>query len=182
MRFLLLPLISSVVAISPSLAEKKPPPPKTPEAKAKPERTPGGGPAAPHRASDTQIEKLSRMSPAERQKALQNLPPDRRQKLETRLDKLDNLTPAERARREKQLERFKSMPPEQQVRVRQLAKKLQALPDDRRVAVRRELAILRNIPEDQREKRINSPNFQKRFSPDEQEILRDSPALVPEHY
>jgi hypothetical protein len=174
--------LALVLLVSSAWAQKKPPAPKAPNPKAHPERSPGGGPPAPHRASEVQIDKLAKMNPAERQKALAALPAERRQKLESRLSKLDNLTPEERARRESQLEKFNSLPPDQQLRVRQLSKKIQALPDDRRQAVRRELSILRNIPDDERAKRIGSPEFQKRFSAEEQEILRDSPSLVPEHF
>lgn len=179
MQLKLTPAVIALLLIPAAWGEKKPPVPKTPVPKSKPERGPGGGPPAPRRASEEQIDKLSKMSPTDRQKALSTLPTERREKLETRLNKLDNMTPAERARRETQLQKFNSLPEGQQVRVRELAKKLQSLPDDRRVAVRRELTILRNLPEDEREKRVGTAEFQKRFSPEEQEILKDSPALVP---
>jgi len=88
------------------------------------------------------------------------------------------LSPQAKARQEK----FRSLPPETQQRIRELSQKIKALPDDRKIAVRRELARLKNMPEDQREKRLNGPAIQRNFSPQEQEILRDSPKLLPENF
>lgn len=188
MRSLPLLVTSAVLFLCPSWAQqtKTPPPAKTPPAKpapkVHPDRLPGGNVPKARPTVDEQLEKLSKMTPAEREKALSILPEARRQRLQDRLTKLDSLPPEERERRQIQLERFNKLPLDQQQRVRELAKKVQALPDDRRPVVRRELTILRNLPEDQREKRISDPSFQKRFSPEEQEILRDSPSLVPQHF
>jgi hypothetical protein len=145
--------------------------------KPRPERGPGGGPPAPRRQTDVQIEKLQKMTPGERQKALASLPPERRARIETRLENLQKLTPEQKAKLQDRLEKLRSLTPDQQKRVRQAGQKLQVLPDDRKPIVRRELQTLQNMPDDQRNARMNSPAFQQKFSPDEQKILRDSSLL-----
>jgi Protein of unknown function (DUF3106) len=173
-------LLASIV----SAADTKPPkPPKAPPApKAHANTGPGGGPAAPKRATDQQIEKLANMSPAQRERALANVPPERRAKIEAGIAKWNKSTPQERAQAEARAEKLRSLPPEQQKRIRQLAQKISSLPPDRKMAVRQELARLRKMPEADREIRLNSPAVQKNFSPDEQQILRESPALLPQNF
>ncbi len=118
------------------------------------------------------------MSPEQREKALAHLPPERRARVEAGIAKW-NQTPAElKALNEK----FQSLPPEQQNRIRQLSQRIKSLSPERKIAVRQELNRLRNMPEDQREKRLSSPAVQKNFSSDEQEILRETPGLLPHEY
>lgn len=74
------------------------------------------------------------------------------------------------------------MPPAQQKEVRRLAQAFRGLPADRRPVVRRELNTLRRLPEAQRDARIESPDFKKKYSSQEQEILRQSSALLPEEF
>jgi hypothetical protein len=183
MRILHIPatgvIVGALVLVVPASWGQKPPKPKNqPAPKTHPNTGPGGGPPAPRRASDEQVDKLAKMSPAEREKALSSLPPERRVRIETRLEKLKNMTPEQKA----QLEKFHSLPPEQQQKVRQLSQRIQALPADRKMAVQKELKSLKSMPDDEREKRVNSPDFQKKFSPDEQEILREAPRVVPQNF
>lgn len=144
--------------------------------------SPGGALKAPRRASDEKIDTLERMTPADRQKALEALPPDRREKIETRLTHLQKLSPEKRAQLREELQKYRNLGPEQQKEVRQLAQKVRALPDDRRPVVKRELQVLRNMPEAERDSRVNSPGFKKKFSADEQEILRQSSNLLPDQF
>lgn len=168
-----------LLLVSTASADKNPKPPKAPPApKAHANAGPGRGPAAPKRASDEQIQRLSQMSPAQREKALANLPPERRARVEAGIAKW-NQTPAQlKALNEK----FQSLPPEQQNRIRQLSQRIKTLSPERKTAVTQELNRLRNMPEDQREKRLSSPAIRKNFSPDEQEILRQTPGLLPHDY
>ena len=138
------------------------------------------GMKAPRPAVGAQIDRLEKMTPAERQRALEALPPDRRDAVETRLRRLQNLSPEQRAQLQERLQKFESLPPEQQKQVRQLARKLRELPDDRRPTVRRELESLRNMPEADRKSRMNSPEFKNSFSRDERDILRQSSSLLPD--
>jgi hypothetical protein len=174
--------ISGVVllfALAASAADKPPKPPKAPPApKAHANTGPGGGATAPRRASDEQIQKLSQMSPAQREKALSNLPPERRARVEAGIAKW-NQTPAQLKTLN---DKFQSLPPEQKKRIRQLSERVRALSPERKTAVTQELNHLRNMPEEQRQKRLNSPAVQNNFSPDEQEILRETPGLLPHNF
>jgi hypothetical protein len=184
MRPIFIPVTVLLLASLASAADTKPPkPPKAPPApKAHANASPGGGPAAPKRATDQQIEKLANMSPAQREKALSNLPAERRVKIEAGIAKWNKLTPEERARERAQAEKMQSLPPEQQKRIRQLAQRISSLPPERKMAVRQELDRLRKMPEADREIRLNGPAIQKNFSPGEREILRDSPSLLPQNF
>lgn len=174
-----IPVSVLLLALAAFGADKPPKPPKPPPApKAHPNTGRGGGPAAPKRAIDQQIENLAKMSPAQREKALSNLPPERRAKVEAGIEKWNKTSPALKAEAEK----LRTLPPEQQKRIRQLSQRIRSLPPERNLAVRQELNRLRNMPADQREKRLNSLAVQKHFSPEEQEILKESPAVLPQNF
>ena len=137
---------------------------------------------APRVAGDQQIQQLEKMSPAERQKALEALPPDRRRNIESSLDRLQKLSPEERAQLQDRLEKFKNLTPGEQKQVRQLAQQFRALPADRRPIVGRELDLLRKLPDNERDARLSSPDFKQRFSREEQKILRQSSTLLPDQF
>jgi hypothetical protein len=178
-RAIVIPLAVVLLAVSLSGAEKPPKAPKAPPApKAHPNTGPGGGPPAPKRAIDEQIQKLAQMSPAQREKALANLPPARRERVEAGIARWNKISPQLKAEQEK----FRSLPPETQKRIRQLSQRIRSLPPERKAAVTQELNRLRNMPEAQRQKRLNSPAVKNNFSPDEQEILRETPGLLPQSF
>jgi hypothetical protein len=102
------------------------------------------------------LQRLAQMTPEQRQKALARLSPERRERVEQQLDKLDQL------------------PPEQKARVLERYDAFQGLPRDRQGAVRAELQALRKMPVRQRRLRLNSPEFEQAFSPEEQRLLRES--------
>lgn len=102
------------------------------------------------------LQRLANMTPAQRQKALERLPPERRARIEQQLSKLDQLSPEQRARLLQRYDEF------------------QGLPRDRQAAVRSELQTLRRLPTPQLRQRLNSPEFQQKFSPEEQRLLRES--------
>ncbi len=122
---------------------------------------PGGNRAGGNRAGGAkqvpteQLEKLLNMSPEERQKALSKLPPQQRKQLQTRLDNLDRMTPAQR---QQNLER---------------ARQLEALPPARRQAVRNQIQSMNKLSFADQRDILNSPEFAKNFSPEEQQILRE---------
>jgi hypothetical protein len=96
------------------------------------------------------------MSPQERQKALAQLPPDRRQRMEQQLQRYENLTP------------------QQKQKVQQRLEMLQSLPPRRQAAIRQELQNLRQMPFAQRKQVLNSEQERQKFSPEEMDILRDT--------
>jgi hypothetical protein len=101
------------------------------------------------------------MTPEEREKALAQLPPERRAQIEQRLNRLAQL------------------PPEQRAELQQRYQEFQSLPKDRQEAVRLELQSLRALPPRLRQRRLNSPGFQREYSPEEQRLLRQSMGLPP---
>jgi hypothetical protein len=181
MRAAYIPVMFLHLAIAGLAADKPPksaPAPKAPPApKAQAKANPGGrGMANVPRPIDEQIERLSKMPPAQREKALANVPPDRRAKIEAGLAHWDKVSPQLKA----EYEKFSKLPPETKKRIRQLSQEMAHLPPQRKIAVQKELDRLRAMPEEQREKRLNSPAVQRNFSPNEQEILREAPSLLPE--
>ena len=102
------------------------------------------------------VERLERMSPAQRREELAKLPAERRQQMEQRLERLHKMTPEERAALNRRYEQF------------------QHLPADRREAVRAEIQHLRELPEAERKARLNSKEVQKNFSSHEQKLLHEA--------
>lgn len=118
----------------------------------------GAGKAAPRppALAGPALQRLANMSPEQRQKALSRLPPERRGRIEEQLNRLGNL------------------PPDQRAKLLQRYDEFQGLPRDRQAAVRSELQALRKLPTPQLRQRLNSPEFQQNFSPEEQRLLRES--------
>ena len=105
------------------------------------------------------IERLLSMTPEERERALSRLPPERRAQVEQRLNRLAQLPPEQREELQRRYQEFRS------------------LPQDRQDAVRLELQSLRRLPPRLRQRRLNSPGFEREYSPAEQRLLRESLGL-----
>jgi hypothetical protein len=119
------------------------------------------------------LERLERMTPDERSKALANLPAQRRQEIEQKLEQFDRLPAQERTRIRNQLERMNRLPPEQQNQVRRSIRQFQALPDYRRVLLRRELDRMATMPDEARRAHMNTEEFRNHYSPREQQMIQD---------
>jgi hypothetical protein len=109
----------------------------------------------PAQIPDAQVNRLMNMTPEEREKALANLPQQRRQALEQRLARLDQLPPEQRAELDRRFQEFQKLS-----RVRQQA-------------VRDELQTLRGMRQPERRARINSPEFREQYSPEEIRLMKD---------
>ncbi len=123
-----------------------------------------------------EFDRLARMTPEQRQKALDKLPPERREKIEQGLRQYQNMNPENRER----LRNFQNLPPEQRDTIRQNYRRMQDLPQDRRIMVRRELQQLRNLTPEERDKRMQSDAFRKRFDANEQSLIHDTVANLPD--
>jgi Protein of unknown function (DUF3106) len=117
------------------------------------------------------FDRLMRMNPAEREKALSQLPPLRRALIERRIRDFQGLPPAAQEQRLERLERLNSLPPQKQDEVRRSMRELPQLPNDRRPMINQELQRLSKMPEDERQARMNSEDFRNRYSPDEQHLI-----------
>ena len=126
------------------------------------------------------IERLNRMTPEERQRALDRLPPERRVRVQERLDRLNAMPPQARERLREQYDEFQKLPPERQETVRRAFRDLNQLPEDRRPALRREIVRLRNMPAERRAFRMESERFRSLYSESERQLIRDlSEAVAP---
>jgi len=151
-------------AIAPLAAQQKKPPKPPPPPKA--QAHPGGGKPSPevqrlNQNPAKELDRFTKMSPQEREKALSQLPPQRRAVFEQRLA------------------HYMSLTPEQQQKTRQTLEMMESLPKDRQNAVRQEIERLRALPPAQRKKELNGEGFNQRFSPDEQTLVRDRFPNIP---
>jgi len=137
---------------------------------------PGPGPGAKNRR--TIVDKWSRMSPEERQKALAGLPPERRKKVEEQLDGYKNLSPAEKRDLRSRYAWFDQLPPAKQNQVRRVYQGFNNLPQERRATVRSEFENLRSMPEAERNARLNSDEFRSKYNANEQNLLRNFSGLM----
>ena len=126
------------------------------------------------------IERLNRMSPAQRNKVLDRMPADRRQGLERRIKNLNNIDPEARAILKKDYDSFQQLPPEQQSEVRKTLRQIADLPEDRRRLVRGAIHNLRQHPAEMQQRRIGSRVFQERFNEDERKLVVDALAVLPQ--
>lgn len=124
------------------------------------------------------IDRLERMTPEERDRALSKLPPERRKRVEERLAEFDSLPPAERERLRNRLETFTQLPPERQDATRRLFARFNLLTQERRQVVREEFRRLLTMDEAGRRARIDSDESRSRFTPAEQQLLQDFSALL----
>jgi hypothetical protein len=124
------------------------------------------------------VERLRRMSPDERKRALKQMTPERRKRAEQMMRKLDEMPEAEREEFERRYESFQRMPPQSQEKARVLFRRLNELPADRREALRREIEALRGLSSGEREEHLKGAGVRKRFNEKELGILRDYVRLL----
>jgi hypothetical protein len=146
----------------------------------------GGGmsrPTGPQRqqgrGAKTPIEEFETMSPAERQKALDRLPPADRQRLQERLDRFNQLPPERQQALKNLYNRLHQLSPERQQAVRQSINKFSQMPPERQQAIRGELTNMANMSPEERKKHVSTPEFRQNFNKKEQEIVRDMSEVLP---
>lgn len=146
----------------------------------------GGGMKArasrPEKASKptkTPIDDFEKMSPEERQKALDRLPPKQRQQVEERLKNFNQLPPGQQRTLKNMYNRLNQLPPARQEAVRGALNQFAQQPADRQQAMREELQGMAALPEDERQTRLASPEFRSKFNGKEQGIVRDMSDLLP---
>jgi len=135
---------------------------------------------APRIANPTTIvQQLMRMTPEERERALEKLPLARQAVIRERLEKFDSLSKEEQERRLQLGEIFAGLPPEKQDLVRRQIQAVNQLPDDRRLMVNQAFQRLRRMSEEQRQQVLDSRQFHNRFSPAEQQMISDLASNLP---
>ena len=119
------------------------------------------------------IERLNSMTPEQRKRALDRLPPERRERVQRRLDNYNALSPGAKERLRDQYREFQKLPVEQQDAIRRSFRRLTELPQDRRPMVRREVVRLRQLTPEERASKMDNDDFRSRFSESERQIIQD---------
>ncbi len=127
----------------------------------------------------TVVQQLMRMTPEQRERALEKLPPERQARIREQLQRFDSLPKAEQERRLRLAEMFANLPPEKQDLVRRQIKAFNELPEDRRRVVGPAFQRLRRLSDAERQAVMARPAFQNRFTPAEQQMLADLSENLP---
>jgi Protein of unknown function (DUF3106) len=168
--FLLLLAAGCLYAQSPA-GNLRPAPPPRGAPKNVPRAMPKGGPRL--NAPNGEIERLFAMSPEQRERVLEKLPPARQAALRQRFEQFDKRPPEERARLLQMWKKLESLSPEKRELLTHQMQAFNALPDDRRVELRRALNDLSKLSPEEREQRLESEDFKSRFSATELQMLSD---------
>ncbi|MEZ5402222.1 MAG: DUF3106 domain-containing protein [Bryobacteraceae bacterium] len=120
-----------------------------------------------------QIKRINGLTPEERSRLLERLPPERRKEAEKRLQRFNDLKPDEQDRLLRQYSAFQDESPERQHEVRRLWSRFNQLPDDRKPVVRDEVQSLRRMAPEERSDRMESTEFRDKFDAKERRFLGD---------
>jgi hypothetical protein len=165
-------------------AQEPPPAAKAPKPVAKPAPAPKGGTpkagtpkAIPNGAARVinptgVATRLFRMTPEQRERALEPLPPERQAAFRKTLEWFDSLPKEQQEMQIHRIERFDALTPEKKAEFRQLLMALDQLPGPRKTLIGRQLYLLQEMPDQQRENTLKRPQFQERFTPEELRILK----------
>ena len=121
---------------------------------------------------------LYRMSPEQRERVLEKLPPARQEQARKTLEQFDKLPPEQKQQMIQRAERLASMPPEREREVVQSWQSFQKLPPERKQAIQQALRGLQSMSDEQRNQVMSGEPFKNRFSPDEQRMIRDISDIV----
>jgi hypothetical protein len=164
----------------------KPPPPPKPVPAAKPVKPPspnnsGGVPKAQTTLAspDNPIDRLLRMTPEQRERAIEKFPPAQQANFRKRFEAFDKQTEEQKQRQLEQKDEFWSLPPDKQKLVRDQINAFKALPEARRAEVKKAYQALSRATPEEREARLAKPQFRSRFSPAELQILSVLPQYFP---
>lgn len=124
------------------------------------------------------VERLSKMTPKQREAALAKLPPERQEQLKKRLEMYDRMSPDEKQRLNDQYEIFRQLPPERQESMRRLFRRFNNMPDERKPMLQQEFRNLRTMKESERVARLKSDDFRARFSVPERRLLQEMATTV----
>jgi len=131
-----------------------------------------------HHAGDW-LRKYKDVPPQDQQKALNSdpqfrrLPAERQDRLRERLQRFSTLPPQQQSRILNRMETWEHLTPDQKQEARGLFQQMRGLPPDRRQMVESAIRNLRGMPPAQRQQTLESPDFRSRFSPQEQQMLKD---------
>ena len=155
-------------------AKDSPPPAKSAQGKGgapKQQPIPKGGARLLNPASIAA--RLFRMTPEEREHALEKLPNElARERARKELEWFDGLPKEAQEIQLRRLDHFAQLTPEKRAEVRGLMAEVNALPGPRSGAVRQALYQLQQMTDQQRDNTLQRPAFQARFSVEELRVIR----------
>jgi Protein of unknown function (DUF3106) len=142
-----------------------------------------GGPKGPVGIRPEAFEKFRRLTPEERKAALNNLPPQRREIMERRLEEWEKMTPEERQRVEGSYARFQEMTPERQQEVRLLYRRFsETFPAERRPQAQMTIRRLKGADPEERKRILESKRYQQSFSEDERKLIEQMVNELPDRH
>ncbi len=149
---------------------KPPPPPKAPARGGAPK---GGNPKMGPRPSNPAgwAARLYQLSPAERERALEKLPPAQQQGIRNQLKYYDSLPKDQQEMMLRRVERLEALSPQERREFLQTFQAFNHLPRERHQMVAQALRRLQLMPEAERVVRLNSPAFKNRFTPEELHMI-----------
>jgi len=172
---------------------KEPPPPPRVAAEARPA---GGGPKTPPpnipRAGVNvakinnplnPVQRFLQMTPEEQERFMEKANPQQQERLRQAIERYKNLRPAQREWLFRQYQVLNALPPARQALIsRQIGFFNNKLPDERRRVVGEELVKLHDLPAEERTARLASDEFKSKYSPEEQQLLKDLAENLPPDY
>jgi hypothetical protein len=115
--------------------------------------------------------RLFRMTPEQREHALEKLPAQQAENVRKDLQWFDSLPKEQQENQLRRLDRFAQLTPEQRAMVRGLIVEANHLPPARAAAVRQALYRLQQMTDEQRESTLRRPLYQAQFSQEEMRII-----------
>ena len=161
-------------AVLPPRPEPAPQKPEKKQEKATQKNSPYAGPASPQN-----LDRLIKLSPTERNKALSSLPPGRRAQIEAKLIEYQKIPPQQRARNLERLQRLRTLPPQKQAQVRASISRFATLPAPRHQVVQKQLNQMIGLSDSDRRALMNSEEFRSKFTPSEQQMIEDISLVTP---
>jgi hypothetical protein len=128
---------------------------------------------------ENSIDRWNRMSPEERERELAKLPPARARLIRQRIRRYNQMNPDEQQALRERYQTFSQLPPAKQQIIRERLREFRLLPVARLPIVHGEVEQLRLLPEVQRQAFLNSEEFRTKYSPKEQQIIRDLSTFLP---
>jgi hypothetical protein len=147
-----------------------------PKDAARPDKAAGpaaGGPRLPNPLANP-VQRMMAMTPEQRERILEKLPPQQQANVRQRLENFDRLPPAEKARRLQLLEGFSNLPPEKQrILERQLPAYNALPPEKKEILGFKGIQQLARMSDSERQARLNSEELKSKFSPAELKMISD---------
>lgn len=180
--FAAIPVIALVCLVGTASAQKVTRPPKAP-AEAHPNAHPNAPPKPPApgqrkqpdapSASPQYLDRLLRLTPEQRNKALSSLPPPRRAQILAKLEDYQKLSPQQRQRELDLLQRLQQLPPQKRAQVRNSLRQFQTVPHPRHRQIQQQINQMAGLTDADRSALMNSEEFRSKYTPTEQRIIED---------